>query len=694
MKNYLPLRLLLIFIICSAFSCSQTPSYDLAIQNVSIFDSKNKIISHNKTVMISGDSIAAILANTDPFKAKETIDGNERLLIPGFIDTHTHLIGNYGADADSPETYLGDSGLKMLRELSSHHYLAHGVTTIIDMGQPETWMEHTLAWQKKPAPEYPNVFICGGSMVTDEDRWQPAHHIEVKDPAHGREKVREYAKMGLKYMKLYRKLQKPDYEAMVDEASKQGILINTHVDNNVVTIQEAMDYGVRNFEHFFTVTPSVLSYEVDWPLMNKKYNIRMTSSIDQFTAQMVFFFGYIKDHPEFDSELNTLFESMAAKGANLSTALNVLASSAGKTDFFTSFEYYPIRKNPDLGYSDTQQKDLEDTYEAMMYYIKRAHNAGVKLRIGTDCRFGGRALLSEMMLLYKAGIPMEDVLQIATLNGYESMRLDDHRGSIEIGKKADLVLFDKNPFDDYKNILSDKTIIKDGQVFNLKKSIGHELKEVLAFEGVEKGLDWFEKAQTDENYGPVFKNELRNTVKELMGGAKPDEAMAAYKLYSKLFPDAKMQIDGIALTNMIYAILREGNEAKAKKLYDFANENFPDAKKFMGLHLFMTMMEKDIIKAEKEFELQRNNKDYTLDENELNGVGYLLIQQGKLAEAITIFKINVNAFPKSWNVYDSLGEAYLEVGNKPLAIKNYRESVRLNPENTYGSEVLKKLGVQ
>ncbi len=694
MKNYLPLQLLLVFIICSAFSCSQSPSYDLAIENVSIFDSKNKSVSHHKTVLISGDSIAAILTNTDPFKAKRSIDGGERLLIPGLIDTHTHLIGNYGADADSPETYLADDGIKMLRELSSHHYLAHGVTTIIDMGQPETWMEHTLAWQKNPAPEYPNVFICGGSMVTDEDRWQPAHHIEVKNPEDGRRKVREYAKMGLKYMKLYRKLQKPDYEAMVDEAGKQGILINTHVDNNVVTIQEAMDYGVRNFEHFFTVTPSVLSYDTDWPLMNEKYNIRMTSSIDQFTAQMVFFFGYIKDHPEFDTKLNVLFESMAAKGANLSTALNVLASSAGKSDFFTSFEYYPIRKTPDLGYSDAQQKDLEDTYEAMMYYIKKAHNAGVKLRIGTDCRFGGRALLSEMMLLYKAGIPMEDVLQIATLNGYESMRLEGERGSIEIGKKADLVLFDKNPFDDYKNILSDKTIIKDGQVFHLKKSIGHELKETLAFQGVEKGLEWFEEKKTDDTYGPVIKSEMKNTVKELMGGGKADEAIAAYELYSKLFPDTKMQIDGIAITNMIYALIREGNETKANKLYHFADESFPDAQKFMGLHLFMTLMEKGIVAAEKEFEEHRSDTAYTIDENELNGVGYLLIQKEKLQEAIAIFKINASAFPESWNVYDSLGEAYLKADNKPLAIKNYRESIRLNPENTNGIEVLQKLGVK
>ncbi len=694
MKKQLLYRVLLLLIIVNGFGCSQSPSYDLAIENVSVFNSKDKTVSKNRTVLISGDTIAAILANTDVYKAKETIDGEERLLTPGFIDTHTHLIGNYGADADNPETYLEDSGIQMLRELSAHHYMAHGVTTIIDMGQPETWMEHTLAWQKNPAPEYPTVFICGGSMVSDEDRWQPAHHIEVKNPEDARKKVREYAEMGLKYMKLYRKLQKPDYEAMVDEADKQGILINTHVDNNVVTIQEAMDYGVRNFEHFFTVTPSILSYDTHWPLMNKAYDIRMNASIDEFTAHMVFFFKYIKENPEFDTKLRALFDDMAEREANLSTALNVLASAAQKTDFFTSFEYYPMRKKPNLNYSATQQQALNEAYQAMMSYIKLAHEKGVKLRIGTDCRFGGRSLLSEMMLLFQAGIPMNEVLQIATLNGYESMRLDKHRGSIEIGKKADLVLFDKNPFDDYNNILSDKTIIKDGRVFHLKKSLGHELKEVLAFEGVKAGMNWFEENKTNPDFGPMVRSELKNTVKELIGGGKPDEAIAAHGLYSKLFPESKININGTVITNTMYAMLREGKEAKAKHFYHFASQNFPNTEKFMGLHLLITMMEKDIPSVEREFDQQRSNALYTLDENELNGVGYLLLQQEKLEEAITIFKINVRAFPDSWNTYDSLGEAYLTAGDKSMAIKNYRESVRLNPENKYGIEALKKLGVE
>ncbi len=58
---------------------------------------------------------------------------------------------------------------------------------------------------------------------------------------------------------------------------------------------------------------------------------------------------------------------------------------------------------------------------------------------------------------------------------------------------------------------------------------------------------------------------------------------------------------------------------------------------------------------------------------------------------IEIFKLNGEAFPQSSNVYDSLGEAYMINGDKELAIKNYEKSVELNPQNTGGIEMLKKL---
>jgi tetratricopeptide (TPR) repeat protein len=85
---------------------------------------------------------------------------------------------------------------------------------------------------------------------------------------------------------------------------------------------------------------------------------------------------------------------------------------------------------------------------------------------------------------------------------------------------------------------------------------------------------------------------------------------------------------------------------------------------------------------------------YNFDENELNSLGYRLLNAKKFKDAIRILQLNAEAYPQSSNVYDSLGEAYIDDGNKPLAIANYRKSVQLNPKNRNAVVYLQKLNAQ
>ena len=82
---------------------------------------------------------------------------------------------------------------------------------------------------------------------------------------------------------------------------------------------------------------------------------------------------------------------------------------------------------------------------------------------------------------------------------------------------------------------------------------------------------------------------------------------------------------------------------------------------------------------------------YANVETELNLLGYQLLSSHRAEDAIGIFKLNVEAYPYSANAYDSLGEAYMIVGQKDLAITNYEKSLRLDPKNTTAIEMLKRL---
>ena len=91
-------------------------------------------------------------------------------------------------------------------------------------------------------------------------------------------------------------------------------------------------------------------------------------------------------------------------------------------------------------------------------------------------------------------------------------------------------------------------------------------------------------------------------------------------------------------------------------------------------------------------ELKRTKPDeYEFREADLNTVGYTLLAQGRVADAIEIFKLNVEEFPQGFNAYDSLAEAYMVHGDKDLAIENYKKSLELNPKNTNAVDQLKHL---
>jgi len=109
--------------------------------------------------------------------------------------------------------------------------------------------------------------------------------------------------------------------------------------------------------------------------------------------------------------------------------------------------------------------------------------------------------------------------------------------------------------------------------------------------------------------------------------------------------------------------------------------------------LFKTIGEKGIeagIAQYRELKTKQSSV-YDFSEEELNRLGYQLLQAKKVSEAIKIFKLNVEAYPAAFNTYDSLGEGYMESGNKELAIINYKKSLELNPKNTGATLILKRL---
>lgn len=90
---------------------------------------------------------------------------------------------------------------------------------------------------------------------------------------------------------------------------------------------------------------------------------------------------------------------------------------------------------------------------------------------------------------------------------------------------------------------------------------------------------------------------------------------------------------------------------------------------------------------------EKASDDYLFLERDINQLGYYFLEKGEIENAMGVLKLNVAAFPESYNVYDSYGEILLQTGNVKEAVENYKKSVILNPGNERAIQILHKLGV-
>jgi len=85
------------------------------------------------------------------------------------------------------------------------------------------------------------------------------------------------------------------------------------------------------------------------------------------------------------------------------------------------------------------------------------------------------------------------------------------------------------------------------------------------------------------------------------------------------------------------------------------------------------------------------DQDIYASESLMNGFGYSLLRRARVNEAIEVLKLNVEEYPQSANVYDSLGEAYMMTGNKEKAIENYQKALTIDPTMESAKQALKRL---
>ncbi len=121
-----------------------------------------------------------------------------------------------------------------------------------------------------------------------------------------------------------------------------------------------------------------------------------------------------------------------------------------------------------------------------------------------------------------------------------------------------------------------------------------------------------------------------------------------------------------------------------------------DKRPSIALALAETIKSSGVEAAVRQYHALRAVRPVTMnfDEDELNVLGYDLLHAKQTRDAVRIFQLNTETYPKSGNTWDSLGEAYMDDGDKVDAVANYRKSLAVNPANRNAIVMLGKMGVK
>ena len=415
-------------------------SATIAIVGATLIDGTGAAPVSDSAVVIEDGRIKAVgpRSRVKIPKNANVVDAKGKFLLPGLWDMHAHF----------EQVEWGPI------------YLAAGVTTVRDCGNEFefiTAVRDAIAQNRGLGPRLLLAGIVDGTgpMALGVGR--------VDTPEQARMWVDRYHAAGFQQMKIYSSVKMEEVKAVADEAHRLGMSVTGHVPNglNAYQVIEAGQDQINHIQYIVDIMHTPFPKD-----MSRLDRMKAVAGLNLDSPEAIKAVSFLKDHHTLVDPTMALFELFTATTAKPPA----------------SFEPGVEKIAPELAQQITdveppsERSEIADKVFAKEIEVVGAlHRAGIPIVAGTDQSVPGYSLHREIELYVQAGFTPMEAIQAATIVPARAMNVDKELGTVEKGKRGDLILINGDPLQDIHNTRNVEYVITNGTMYHtaeLWQSVG------------------------------------------------------------------------------------------------------------------------------------------------------------------------------------------------------------------------------
>jgi imidazolonepropionase-like amidohydrolase len=371
-------------------------------------------------------------------KDANLVDAHGKTILPGLWDMHAHF----------EQVEWGPI------------YLAAGVTTVRDCGNEFEFITAVRDAIAQGRGLGPRLLLAG---IVDGSSTYTIGVERVDTPEQARMWTDRYHEAGFQQMKIYSSVKLEELKAVADEAHRLGMTVTGHIPEGLNAYQ-AVEAGQDQINHIGYVANIMKAPLPENASRMDRY--KAGANIDLESPEAKKALTFLKEHHTVIDPTLALMEFFTA-----TTAKPPASFEPGVNKVAPELAEQLTDVGPPTERSDVGQKVFAKELEI----VGALHRAGIPVVAGTDQTVPGHSLHREIELYVQAGFTPMEAIQAATIVSARAMGIEKESGTVENGKRGDLILVNGNPLDDIHNLRNVEYVITNGTMFHtaeLWQSVG------------------------------------------------------------------------------------------------------------------------------------------------------------------------------------------------------------------------------